>query len=199
MFFALNIELVFFFHHMGMGHCVTVLYCSSLKGHMSENWGYFLLAEAKKNIHWNPISSNIQFLNHTETYIKILKIQTYHNEHGWKYLQVSYMKSYHHHRFHICLSLPWNSKHDHSLLATKNIMLYHSAQWKTVKTHNASFPLPKNIFIYCIYLIFLGSSWKAYLHFSIQYSSGLYILSTTNSLNIPRTVQSYLEVFKDFV
>lgn len=109
---------------------VTVSQCFPVhpwKG-MSENWGYFLLAEAEKIIHWNPTSSNIQFLNHTEMYIKILKIQTYHNEHGWKYLQVSYMKNYHHHRFHICLSLPWNSKHDHSLLATKNIMLCHSAQ-----------------------------------------------------------------------
>lgn len=81
--------------------------------------------------------------------------QTYHNEHCWKYLQVSYMKNYHRHRFHICLSLPLNSKHDHSLLATKNNKnknsLCHSAQWKTMKVSNVSFPLPQNTVVHGIY------------------------------------------------
>lgn len=90
---------------------------------------------------------------------------TYHNEHCWKYLQLSYMKNYHHHRFHICPSLPSNSKRDHSLLATKNNKnkkaLCHSAQWKTMKISNVSFPLPQNIVVQCVYLVFLGNSLKA--------------------------------------
>lgn len=38
-------------------------------------------------------------------------------------------------------------------LLQKNTIPCHSAQCKTMKTYNVNFPLPKNIFIHCIYLV----------------------------------------------
>lgn len=121
--------------------------------------------------------------------------QTYHNEHCWKYLQESYMKSYHHHRFHICLSLPWNSKRDHSLLATKtynsNVPLSSTGNNENKQCHP---PTPqKYSYSQYIYLELLGNSWKAFYHsgycdIRAKHNSTVVLrMYNLNTLNMSRT------------
>lgn len=90
-------------------------------------------------------------------------------------------------------------------LLQKNTIPCHSAQCKTMKTYNVNFPLPKNIFIHCIYLVFLGNSWKTFYVFgccNVQTKHSSCVVQrmyNPYTLTMPRTVQEYVTACKDFV